>query len=91
MRLYLDPASPLPLYHQLAEGIRYQIATGVLEPGAALPSLRDAARRWGVNLHTVRHAYASLAAEGLVRTQAPHGTEVVERKVRAAPAACPSP
>jgi DNA-binding transcriptional regulator YhcF (GntR family) len=84
MRLNLDPASPLPLYHQLAEGIRYQIATGVLEPGAALPSLRDAARRWGVNLHTVRHAYASLATEGLVRTQAPHGTVVVGRRAAAA-------
>jgi len=80
MRLSLAPASPLPLYHQLAEGIRYQIATGALEPGTALPSLRDAARRWGVNLHTIRHAYASLAAQGLVRTQAPHGTVVVGRR-----------
>jgi len=84
MRLSLDPASPLPLYHQLAEGIRYRIATGALEPGTALPSLRDAARRWGVNLHTVRHAYASLAAEGLVRTQAPHGTVVVGRRAAGA-------
>jgi len=80
MRLALDPASPLPLYHQLAEALRYRIATGALEPGTALPSLRDAARRWGVNLHTVRHAYASLAAQGLVRTEAPHGTVVLGRR-----------
>jgi DNA-binding transcriptional regulator YhcF (GntR family) len=84
MRLTLDPASPVPLYHQLAEGIRYQIATGALEPGTALPSLRDAARRWGLNLHTVRHAYARLAAQGLVRTQAPHGTVVVGRRTAGA-------
>lgn len=80
MRLALDPDSPLPLYHQLAEALRYRIATGALEPGTALPSLRDAAQRWGVNLHTVRHAYASLAVQGLVRTQAPQGTVVLGRR-----------
>lgn len=76
MRPRLDPASPVPLYHQLAEAIRYQIATGALGPGAPLPPLRDAARQWGVNLHTVRHAYAVLADQSLVRTQAPFGTMV---------------
>ena len=73
----LDPAPPVPLYHQLAEALRYRIATGALAPGAALPPLRAAARQWGVNLHTVRHAYAALAALGLVRTRAPHGTLVL--------------
>ena len=73
----LDPASPVPLYHQLAEALRYRIATGALAPGTALPPLRAAARQWGVNLHTVRHAYAALAALGLVRTRAPHGTLVL--------------
>ena len=73
----LDPASPVPLYHQLAELLRYRIATGALAPGTALPPLRAAARQWGVNLHTVRHAYAALAALGLVRTRAPHGTLVL--------------
>jgi DNA-binding transcriptional regulator YhcF (GntR family) len=77
MRQRLDPASPLPLYHQLAEALRYQIATGSLPRGRALPSLREAARRWGVNLHTVRHAYAALAAQGLVRTEVPRGTVVL--------------
>jgi DNA-binding transcriptional regulator YhcF (GntR family) len=73
----LDPASPVPLYHQLAEALRYRIATGALAPGTVLPSLRDAARQWRVNLHTVRHAYAALAAEGLVRTEVPRGTVIL--------------
>jgi GntR family transcriptional regulator len=80
----VDPASPLPLYHQLAEGLRYRIATGALEPGTVLPSLRDAARQWRVNLHTVRHAYATLAAEGLVRTEAPRATVVLGRAQKVA-------
>ena len=77
MSLPLDPASPVPLYHQLAEALRYRIATGALPAGAVLPSLREAARQWGVNLHTVRHAYGALAAQGLVRTEAPRGTVVL--------------
>jgi GntR family transcriptional regulator len=72
----LDPKSPVPLYHQLAEAIRYQIATGALPAGAPLPPLRAAATQWKMNLHTIRHAYAALAEQGLVHTQAPFGTVV---------------
>ena len=76
MQPSLDPSSPVPLYHQLAEAIRYQIATGALAPGAALPPLRTAATQWNVNLHTIRHAYAALGEQGLVHTRAPFGTVV---------------
>jgi hypothetical protein len=41
-----------------------------------LPPLRDAAGRWGVNLHTVRRAYKALEVEGLVETRRPTGTRV---------------
>src|SRR5512134_481347 len=73
----LDPASPVPLYHQLAEILRYRIATGALATGTTLPALRDAAAHWGVNLHTVRHAYAELVRQGLAETRPPFGTVVV--------------
>jgi DNA-binding transcriptional regulator YhcF (GntR family) len=72
----LDLESPVPLYHQLAEAIRYRIATGALKPGAKLPPLRRAARTWNVNLHTVRRAYAELERLGVVETRVPHGTRV---------------
>src|SRR5262249_14727018 len=68
---------PVPLYHQIAEEIRYRISTGALSAGAALPTLRGAAERWGVNLHTVRRAYAELAAIGLVRIRRPTGAVVL--------------
>jgi DNA-binding transcriptional regulator YhcF (GntR family) len=73
----LDPQSPVPLYHQISESIRYRVATGELKAGEALPALRDAARIWGVNLHTVRRAYAELAGLGVVTTRAPLGTRVL--------------
>lgn len=72
----IDRDSPVPIYHQIAEALRNAIAVGDLPAGARLPSLRDAGREWGVNLHTVRKAYGELAREGLVRVRAPHGTEV---------------
>ncbi|MFL5521392.1 MAG: GntR family transcriptional regulator [Gemmatimonadales bacterium] len=64
----LDPSSPIPLYHQLAEAVRADIVAGALAPGDRLPPLRIASDVWGVNLHTVRHAYRALADAGLVRT-----------------------
>jgi len=79
MRIKLDFESPVPLYHQIAEAIRYRVATGVLAPGAPLPPLREAAELWGVNLHTARRAYSELARDRLVETRPQTGTRVVER------------
>jgi DNA-binding transcriptional regulator YhcF (GntR family) len=73
----LSERDPSPLYHQIASEIRRRIQEGTLRPGDVLTPLREAAREWGVHLHTVRHAYAALAREGLVETRrGPHGTRV---------------
>lgn len=77
MQISLDHRSPIPVFHQLTEGLRYAIATGELATGTLLPPLRQASRLWGVNLHTVRRAYAELARLGLVVTRTPEGTEVI--------------
>ena len=81
----LEPTSPVPLYHQIAEALRYRIATGALVPGALLPPLREAAAQWGVNLHTVRRAYGELTEQGVTETCHPVGTRVLGvRRGRAA-------
>jgi len=72
----INPHSPVPLYHQIAEAIREQIERGDLAPGDALEPLREAARTWGVNLHTVRHAYTALSREGLIESRGARGTRV---------------
>jgi GntR family transcriptional regulator len=77
VKIDLDPYSPVPLYHQLAEALRQMVESGTLAPGDVLPPLRQAAREWGINLHTVRHAYRSLADAGIVRTTVPRGTVVL--------------
>jgi DNA-binding transcriptional regulator YhcF (GntR family) len=82
MQISLDHRSPIPVFHQLTEALRYAIATGELGTGTVLPPLRRASRLWGVNLHTVRRAYAELARLGLVVTRTPAGTEVIRNGVQ---------
>jgi GntR family transcriptional regulator len=77
MNITLDHDSPIPLYHQIAEALRYRVATGRIKRGDTLPSVRDAAAEWGVNMHTVRRAYGELAGERLVETSGPKGTRVI--------------
>jgi GntR family transcriptional regulator len=82
VRLTLDHRGPVPLFHQLAEALRYRIATGELPAGSVLPSLRRAAALWGVNFHTVRRAYGELGNLGLVLTSTPGGTCVTPSSAR---------
>lgn len=79
MQLSRERASPL--YRQIAERLEYEIVTGRLRANARLPSLRDAADRWGVNLHTVRKAYHELESTGLARI-GPRGARVARLAVR---------
>jgi DNA-binding transcriptional regulator YhcF (GntR family) len=78
----IDPTSPVPLYHQIAEAIRARIERGDLKAGDSLQPMRQAAERWGVNLHTVRHAYAALAREGLLEMRSARGTRVTAEAAR---------
>ena len=65
--LAVDGALEEPLYLQIRNQIVAGIATGELEPGQALPSVRSLASDLGINLHTVNKAYAVLRDEGYVR------------------------
>ncbi|MBV8516529.1 MAG: GntR family transcriptional regulator [Acidobacteria bacterium] len=79
----LDPANPIPLYHQIAEAVKYRIATGQLREGAMLPPLREAAASWRVNLHTVRRAYQELARQQFIELRHGSGARVLTAPVAA--------
>ncbi|HJL15350.1 MAG TPA: GntR family transcriptional regulator [Sandaracinaceae bacterium LLY-WYZ-13_1] len=64
--LVVDFDSHVPLYRQIADGVRALIARGVLTDGEALPSVRKLGGRLGVNLNTVAKAYRVLADERVV-------------------------
>jgi len=73
---HIDPRSPTPLYAQIASRLRVAIASGDLEKGEALPSVRALAAQLRINPATVVQAYRDLESEGLVTTRHGSGTFV---------------
>ena len=55
-----------PIYLQLKDRILTMIMDGVIEEGAALPSVRKVAVEYQINPITASKAYAELVGEGLV-------------------------
>ena len=55
-----------PVYEQVAAQLRQLVASGALEPGTALPSVRQLARDLGVSLNTIARAYRLLENEGFL-------------------------
>jgi GntR family transcriptional regulator len=65
----VDPASGVPIYLQVADGVREDVASGALPPGAEAPSLRQLAADLRVNYHTIARAYHALEEEGVLVRQ----------------------
>lgn len=72
----LDFSTSTPIYLQIIEEFKRQIATGLLKPGDKLPSQRDLAADLKVNANTVQRAYREMEILGLVETQRGQGTFV---------------
>ena len=66
MLIVLPETSNLPIYQQIVDAVKEQLFVGALKPGDEMPSVRVLAESLGINLHTVRHAYQILEAEGLL-------------------------
>ncbi len=62
----LNPQSGVPIYRQILEQVRRMVASGQLQPGTELPSVRDLAVTHAVNPMTISKAYSLLEAEGLL-------------------------
>ena len=75
----IDPNSHVPIYLQIADGIRAAVAAGIYRPGEALPSLRAMATAVRVNPNTVQRAYDELSREGLIDSQRGRGLFVSPR------------
>ena len=76
--LNINLESEIPVYRQIAEGVRAALAAGHLSPGLRLPPTRDLARQLGVNRNTVVAAYELLATEGVVHSHTGRGTFLAE-------------
>jgi GntR family transcriptional regulator len=72
----LDAASPLPLYHQLAERLFAEIREGRYAPGSKIPSEHRLAEAFGLGRPTVRQATDALIQRGVLVRKRGSGTYV---------------
>lgn len=72
--------STRPLYQQVRESIRTQIASGLLPVGELLPTEEELTRVFNVSRATVRAAIRDLASEGLVKPRPKVGTLVIRAR-----------
>lgn len=79
LRLEVDRSAKVPLAAQIYDGIKAAVESGVLAPGARLPSWQDLAAQLGVARGTVRSAYERLSSAQLIVASRATGTHVVDR------------
>ncbi len=73
-----DPASPVPLYAQIAEEVRRLVSLGGLRPGDRFLTVRELAAHARVNRNTAARAIQELERAGLVRTRVGLGTFIAD-------------
>ena len=75
----LNPNSPLPLYHQLAEILLSRIRTGVYPPGGRIPSEHQLAATFEIGRPTARQAVEVLVRKRWLERRRGSGTYVLEK------------
>jgi len=79
-RFFLDPASPVPLYHQIEQILLERIA-GRNAVGRLLPTEKDLMAMFAVSRATARKVYENLSGKGLVERRRALGTRVIAREI----------
>jgi GntR family transcriptional regulator len=78
MNILLNLRSDLPIYIQIVEQVRHQVANGELKPGDQLPTVRALASDLRVNFNTVARAYRLLDEAHIISTQQGRGTYILD-------------
>lgn len=76
MKIIINTSSMVPIYEQIVEVIKREIASGGLEADVALPSVRTLSKELKISALTVKKAYDQLETDGLVTTVHGKGTFV---------------
>lgn len=72
----VDLSSNVPVYQQMIEGLKRDLALGLVLPGERLPSVREMAAITALNPNTVARAYQEMERLGLIETRRGRGTFV---------------
>lgn len=78
MQIRIDYDSGVPIYVQIMDRVKHLVATGMLQPGDQLPTIRQLSVELRVDPNTVVHAYRELDREGVISTQQGRGTFISE-------------
>ena len=69
MQILIDNASGRPVYQQIMDQIKRDIALGRLIKDEKLPTVRQLARQLAINPNTIAKAYRQLEQEGIIVTK----------------------
>ena len=64
----LDYRDARPIYTQIVDNFKNQIASGILQSGEKLPSVRELAGELAINPNTIQRAYRELELAGWIAT-----------------------
>lgn len=76
----MDFVSNVPIYIQVINDIKHEIALGILQPGMKLLSARDMAIKYSINPNTANRIYQELETEGICYTKRGVGTFITEEE-----------
>jgi GntR family transcriptional regulator len=82
IQFVLDPKSGTPFYRQIIDQIKFGIASGNLNAGEQLPTVRALAVELKVNLNTVTKAYKELEIQSILETQQGTGTFIGKTMIK---------
>jgi GntR family transcriptional regulator len=69
MQFRIDNASDRPVYQQIIDQVKRDIALGRLVKDEKLPTVRELARQIAINPNTIGKAYRQLEQEGIIVTK----------------------
>lgn len=75
----LNYQSRVPIYEQIANGLKANILAGQFQPNEQIPSIRDLAVSLGVNPNTVKKSYASLEKQNIIQSFSTRGTFITDK------------
>lgn len=76
MFIRIEPSSSVPIYRQISDQIRYQVAAKILCEGDKVPSVRELASQLAVNQNTILKVYNELCRYNVLRIVRGEGTYV---------------
>lgn len=68
----------LPIYYQIEQQLYYDIVLGKLQPGEKMPSVRQLALDFTVNINTAQHVLSNMQDKGIIYSERGLGSFVTD-------------